>query len=45
MATHAWKLGGLPTPDPEEEPEDTEETPPGEHKREPLKDPDPADTA
>lgn len=28
----------------EEEPDDTEPTPPGEHKREPIKDPDPADT-
>lgn len=26
------------------EPEDDEPTPPGEHKREPIKDPDPADT-
>ena len=32
-------------PDPDEQaPEDTEPTPPGEHKREPIKDPDPADT-
>ena len=28
----------------DEEQEPTEETPPGEHKREPIKDPDPADT-
>ena len=28
----------------EEAPDDVEETPPGEHKREPIKDPDPADT-
>lgn len=28
----------------EEAPDDIEETPPGEHKREPIKDPDPADT-
>jgi len=28
----------------EEDESDTEETPPGEHKREPIKDPDPADT-
>jgi len=33
----------LPDED-EEEPEDSEPTPPGEHKREPIKDPDPADT-
>ena len=28
----------------EDAPADNEPTPPGEHKREPLKDPDPADT-
>ena len=28
----------------EEQPDDTEPVPPGEHKREPIKDPDPADT-
>lgn len=28
----------------EEAPDDVEPTPPGEHKREPIKDPDPADT-
>jgi hypothetical protein len=28
----------------EEEPSPDEDTPPGEHKREPIKDPDPADT-
>lgn len=28
----------------DEEAEDEEDTPPGEHKREPIKDPDPADT-
>lgn len=33
----------LPDED-EEEPDDTEPTPPGEHKREPIKDPDPAET-
>lgn len=33
----------LPDED-EEEPEDTEPTPPGEHKREPIRDPDPAET-
>jgi len=33
------------TPGEEEEaPDDTEPLPPGEHKREPIKDPDPADT-
>ena len=34
------------TPDEEQEPptEEPEPTPPGEHKREPIKDPDPADT-
>lgn len=33
------------TPGNEEDvPEDVEPTPPGEHKREPIKDPDPADT-
>ena len=30
--------------DDEDKPDDTEPTPPGEHKREPIKDPDPADT-
>lgn len=34
----------LPGEEDEEAPDDTEETPPGEHKREPIKDPDPADT-
>ena len=34
----------LPGEEEEETPDDTEETPPGEHKREPIKDPDPADT-
>ena len=34
----------LPGEEDEETPDDTEETPPGEHKREPIKDPDPADT-
>jgi hypothetical protein len=28
----------------DEAPDDVEPTPPGEHKREPIKDPDPADT-
>ena len=28
----------------EDDPADTEPTPPGEHKREPIKDPDPADS-
>lgn len=28
----------------EHEPEDSDDAPPGEHKREPIKDPDPADT-
>jgi hypothetical protein len=45
MAAQQWTFGGFPPPDNEEEPNDIEETPPGEHKREPLKDPDPADTA
>lgn len=27
-----------------ESPDDTEDAPPGEHKREPIKDPDPADS-
>lgn len=35
--------GHMPGED-EEDPDDTEPTPPGEHKREPIKDPDPADT-
>jgi hypothetical protein len=33
----------LPDED-EEVPEDGDDAPPGEHKREPIKDPDPADT-
>ena len=42
----AQVTGELPgtQPDPELPDEDTEETPPGENKREPIKDPDPADT-
>lgn len=40
----AQVAASLPTEEDEEESEDTEETPPGEHKREPIKDPDPADT-
>ena len=34
----------LPGEEEEEAPDDTEETPPGEHKRDPIRDPDPADT-
>ena len=45
MTMHNWNPDGMPSPDPEEEADDIEETPPGEHRREPLKDPDPADTA
>ena len=37
-------LSGTLPGDEEEHPDDTEEVPPGEHKREPIKDPDPADT-
>jgi hypothetical protein len=38
--------GGAVKPDEEQDPpaEEPEPTPPGEHKREPIKDPDPADT-
>lgn len=40
----AQVAASLPGEEDEEEADDTEETPPGEHKREPIKDPDPADT-
>ena len=39
----AQVAGALPGED-EEEGDPVEETPPGEHKREPINDPDPADT-
>jgi hypothetical protein len=35
--------GNLPGEE-EPHPDDIDEVPPGEHKREPIKDPDPADT-
>ncbi|MEO8160263.1 MAG: hypothetical protein ABI588_02505 [Arenimonas sp.] len=45
-ARHQPKTSGheAAKPDGEQSPEEPEDTPPGEHKREPIKDPDPADT-
>ena len=40
----AQVASSLPAEEDEDAAEETEETPPGEHKREPIKDPDPADT-
>ena len=40
----AQSPGGLPGDEDNREPGETEETPPGENKREPIHDPDPADT-
>ena len=40
----AQVASNLPGEDDEQELPDTEPTPPGEHKREPINDPDPADT-